>query len=317
MSTYLVTGGAGFIGSHLVTQLVEQGESVRVLDNLTTGALSNLAHVEGRIEFIEGDCADLPTALRAVEGVEYVLHQAAIPSVPRSVRDPLGTHDSNSRGVVSMLEASRRANVRRFVFAASSSAYGDTPTLPKKEDMTPAPLSPYAVQKLSGEYYCKVFHETHGLPTVALRYFNVFGPRQDPASEYSAVIPLFVTAALTRRPVTIFGDGEQSRDFTPVASVVQANLKACTSEAAVGRVLNVARGERMTLLELVERIGDIVGHRVEVRHGPAREGDVRHSLADISLARELLGYAPGPLLPALSDVVAWYRDSLTARRHGG
>lgn len=307
MATYLVTGGAGFIGSHLVTHLVERGERVRVLDDFSTGKRQNLDHVAGRYELIEGSCADEATAARAVEGVDYVLHEAAIPSVPRSVADPVGTDRANTGGVVTMLEASRRAGVRRFVFAASSAAYGDTPTLPKLESMEPGPLSPYAVQKLAGEYYCRVFHATHGLPTVALRYFNVFGPRQDPKSEYAAVVPRFVTAALAGEPVTIFGDGEQSRDFTPVSSVVAANLQACTSERAVGRMMNVARGERLTLLELVARIGELVGHKVDVRHDPPRTGDVRHSLADIRLAKDLLGYEPGDLQTALAEVVDWYR----------
>lgn len=308
MATYLVTGGAGFIGSHLVTHLVERGESVRVLDDFSTGKRDNLAHVAGRYELIEGSCVDGATAARAVEGVDYVLHQAAIPSVPRSVEDPVGTDRVNTGGVVTMLEASRRAGVRRFVFAASSAAYGDTPTLPKTESMAPGPLSPYAVQKLAGEYYCYVFHATHDFPTVALRYFNVFGPRQDPKSEYAAVVPRFVTAALAGEPVTIFGDGEQSRDFTPVSNVVAANLLACTSERAVGRVMNVARGERLTLLQLVAHIGELVGHKVEVRHDPPRAGDVRHSLADIGLARDLLGYEPGDLQSALAEVVDWYRE---------
>lgn len=309
MATYLVTGGAGFIGSHLVTHLIERGDSVRVLDDFSTGKRDNLAHVAGRYELIEGSCADFATATRAVKGVDFVLHEAAIPSVPRSIEDPVGTDRANTGGVVAMLEASRRASVRRFVFAASSAAYGDTPVLPKEETMRPGPLSPYAVQKLAGENYCRVFHETHGLPTVALRYFNVFGPRQDPKSDYAAVVPRFVTAALAGEPVTIFGDGEQSRDFTPVSSVVAANLRACTSERAVGRVMNVARGERLTLLELVAHIGELVGHKVDVRHDPPRAGDVRHSLADIGLARDLLGYEPGDLQMALAEVVDWYRGA--------
>ena len=307
MATYLVTGGAGFIGSHLVTTLVERGERVRVLDDFSTGKRANLEPVLGRIELIEGSCADWATAERAVAGADYVLHQAAIPSVPRSLADPVGSDRVNCGGVVTMLEAARRAGVRRFVFAASSSAYGDTPTLPKQEEMTPSPLSPYAVQKLAGEHYCRVFHTAHGMPTVALRYFNVFGPRQDPKSEYAAVVPRFATAALKGEPVTIFGDGGQSRDFTPVKSAVQANLLACESERAVGHVMNVARGERLTLLELVGRIGELVGRKVEVRHEPPRPGDVRHSLADISRARELLGYEPGDLQAALAEVVDWYR----------
>jgi len=307
MATYLVTGGAGFIGSNLVEALLSKGERVRVLDDFSTGRRENLASFEGRYSLIEGDCADLATARRAVEGCDYVLHEAAIPSVPRSVADPLGTDHANTRGTVTLLQAAAEARVKRFVFAASSAAYGDTPTLPKQEDMPVNPLSPYAVQKIAGEHYCKVFHLTQGLPTVALRYFNVFGPRQDPKSEYAAVVPRFAMAALAGRPVTIYGDGQQSRDFTPVASAVAANLLACQSERAVGRVINVARGERLTLLELVGRIGEIVGRKVEIRFEPPRAGDVKHSLADISRARDLLGYEPAPLEEALRRVVDHYR----------
>jgi nucleoside-diphosphate-sugar epimerase len=307
MATYLVTGGAGFIGSHLVQTLVERGEKVRVLDNFATGRWENLKAFDGKFELIEGDCADLPTARRAVQGCDFVLHQAAIPSVPRSVTDPVGTDHANCGGTVSMLHAAHEAKVRRFVFAASSAAYGDTPTLPKHEGMPVNPKSPYAVQKVAGEHYCRVFFDTHGLETVALRYFNVFGPRQDPKSEYAAVVPRFVTAALKGEPVTIFGDGQQSRDFTPVASAVKANLLACTSATAPGNVINVARGERLTLLELVERIGEIVGCKVEVRFEAPRVGDVKHSLADISRARTLLQYEPDSLSDALRKVVDFYR----------
>lgn len=313
MAAYLVTGGAGFIGSHLVETLVRKGERVRVLDDFSTGRRENIAPFLDRIELVEGSCADPATAAKAVQGIDYVLHQAAIPSVPRSVSDPVGTDRANTGGVVAMLDAAHKAGVKRFVFAASSSAYGDTPTLPKHEAMEPHPLSPYAIQKLAGEHYCRVFHETHGLETVALRYFNVFGPRQDPKSEYAAVVPRFVTAALHNEAVTIFGDGGQSRDFTPVASAVQANLLACTSPKAPGTVLNVARGERLTLLELVDRIGRLVGHSVEVHHAPPRVGDVRHSLADIKRARDVLGYQPGDLDAALAEVVDWYRTRATQR----
>ncbi len=308
MGTFLVTGGAGFIGSHLVEALVLRGERVRVLDDLSTGRRENLKHLEGRFEFLHGSCADAAMARAAVKGVDGVFHEAAIPSVPRSITDPIGTDRANCGGTVTMLEASREAGVKRFVFAASSAAYGDTPTLPKEESMTPNPLSPYAVQKIAGEHYCRVFFQTHGLKTVALRYFNVFGPRQDPKSEYAAVVPRFVTAALNGEPVTVFGDGLQSRDFTPVGDAVRANLLALTSEKAPGHVINVARGERITLLELIDRIGRIVGHRVEVRHEPARAGDVKHSLADVSRAKALLDYEPSSSLDeALTEVVRFYR----------
>ena len=308
MASYLVTGGAGFIGSHLVEALLARGERVRVLDDFSTGRRENLKPFAGRIELLEGNCADPAIAREAVQGVEVVFHEAAIPSVPRSVADPVGSDRANCGGTVAMLEAARQAGVGRFVYAASSAAYGDTPTLPKEESMAPHPLSPYAVQKLAGELYCRVFFETFGLQTVALRYFNVFGPRQDPKSEYAAVVPKFVTAALRGEPATVFGDGQQSRDFTPVADVVRANLLAVTSPKAPGHVLNVARGERITLLELIERIGRIVGRQVEVRHAPPRPGDVKHSLADIGRARALLGFEPSPSLDqALAGVVEFYR----------
>jgi len=308
MANWLVTGGAGFIGSHLARTLVDMGEHVRVLDNFATGRRENLRGVENRLELVEGDCADAATAHEAVRGIDYVLHEAAIPSVPRSVADPVGTDRANCGGTVAMLQAAADEGVRRFVFAASSSAYGDTPVLPKVETMTPAPKSPYAVQKLAGEHYCRVFHETRGLATVALRYFNVFGPRQDPKSEYAAVVPKFALAALRGEAATVYGDGRQTRDFTPVASVVKANLLACTGERAVGRTVNVARGERISLLELLAALGRIAGRPVEARFLPARTGDVRDSLADISLARELLGYEPAASLDeALAGVVDYYR----------
>jgi len=307
MATYLVTGGAGFIGSHIVETLISRGDRVRVLDNFATGRWENLKPFDGRFELIEGDCSDLQTARRATSGVDYVFHQAAIPSVPRSVADPVGTDRANCGGTVSMLQASHEAKVKRFVFAASSAAYGDTPTLPKHEGMPVNPLSPYAAQKVAGEHYCRVFFTTHGLPTVALRYFNVFGPRQDPNSEYAAVVPKFVTQALKGEPITVFGDGQQSRDFTPVASAVRANLLACESPTAPGNVINVARGERLTLLELAARIGELVGKKIEVKHLAPRVGDVKHSLADITKARELLGYEPESLEVALRRVVDSYR----------
>lgn len=309
----LVTGGAGFIGSHLVEALLARGDAVRVLDDFSTGRRENLAAFEGRIDLIEGDCADPLVATRVVQDAELVFHQAAVPSVPRSWADPVGTERANAGGTVALLEASRRAGVQRFIFAASSAAYGDTPTLPKVESMAPRPLSPYAVQKVASEHYARIYWETYGLPTVGLRYFNVFGPRQDPKSEYAAVVPRFVTAALRGEPVTIFGDGQQSRDFTPVADAVRANLLAAGSDQAAGTVMNVARGERMTLLHLVSKIAALVGRTVEVRHAEARPGDIRHSLADISQARRSIGYSPSPSLDAaLEQVVGWYRAGLTA-----
>lgn len=319
MATYLVTGGAGFIGSHLVEALLARGEQVRVLDDFSTGKMENLQPFLGRAELVRGDCADTEVARAAMRGVDYVLHEAAIPSVPRSLADPEGTHRANCSGTVALLEAARREGVKRFVLAASSAVYGDTPTLPKQEDMAPSPKSPYAVQKLASEHYCRVYFETHGVPTVCLRYFNVFGPRQDPKSEYAAVIPRFALAVLRGTPATVFGDGQQTRDFTPVECVVQANLLACTSERAPGQVMNVARGERISLLDLLERFSRLAGREAFIRFEPARAGDVRHSLADIERARTLLGYEPSmPLEAALGRVLEYYaaQEAGPARARG-
>lgn len=288
----LVTGGAGFIGSHLVDGLLAAGWQVRVLDDFSSGRETNLAAARERIELIRGDHADPAIAARAVADVEVVFHHGAIPSVPRSVSDPLRTNRANIDGTLTVLEHARRGGVRRVVFAASSSAYGDTEVLPKIETMPPAPRSPYALQKYAGEVYCRLYHELYGLETVALRYFNVFGPRQDPASTYAAVVPQFAAACLRGEPPTVHGDGEQSRDFTFVADVVRANLAAADAPNAAGQVINVAGGKRVTLNELLAAIQRIVGSTLEPVHGPARAGDVRHSLADLGRARELLGWTP-------------------------
>lgn len=288
----LVTGGAGFIGSHIVSRLVEDGYKVRVLDNFATGKRANLEPVLNRIELIDGSMTEPAIAQRAVAGVSYVLHQAAIPSVPRSVRDPLGSNEANVTGTLQMLTAARDAGVRRFVYAASSSAYGNTPTLPKVETMATDPLSPYAVAKLAGENYARAFYRVYGLETVCLRYFNVFGPRQDPKSEYAAVIPRFITALLNNEEVTIYGDGEQSRDFTYIDNNVSANLKAMSAPDAPGETCNIAYGERFTLNELATTLGDIMGVQPRIKYLEGRQGDVKHSLADISKARRLLGYDP-------------------------
>ncbi len=292
MASYLVTGGAGFIGSHQAEELVRRGQTVRVADNLATGHRHNLAHLSG-VEFVEGDLADMAFATRAVAGMDYVLHQAAIPSVQRSVKDPVTTNAVNVAGTLNLLTAARDAAVKRFVFASSSSLYGESPTLPKIETMPPAPISPYGLQKLAGETYCGLFHRLYGTPTVALRYFNVFGPRQDPGSEYSAVIPRFITALRDGGRPTVFGDGEQTRDFTFVANVVQANRKACTAPPeALGLAYNVACEERISLNGLLGVLGELMGKKADPLHAPARSGDIRHSLADIARARTLLGYAP-------------------------
>jgi len=290
MGTFLVTGGAGFIGSHIAAALVERGDEVRVLDNLSTGHVNNMASFRDRIEFVEADLLDAPALEQALAGVECVFHQAALASVPRSVDRPLDTNAACVTGTVTLLDAARAAGVRRVVYAASSSAYGDQPTASKRETDMPLPLSPYAAAKLAGEYYCRAFTATYGLATVALRYFNVFGPRQDPKSEYSAVIPRFITAILSGEQPVIYGDGLQSRDFTFVANVVHANLLAATAPEVAGRVLNVANGTQFSLLTLLDSINRLLGTSVKPRHDPPRPGDVRESLADITLARQLLGY---------------------------
>ncbi len=295
--TYLITGGAGFIGSNLASALLAAGRTVRVFDNFLTGKRENLAGLAEKhgpsFELIEGDLRDLGACRRAVEGSEFVLHQGALPSVPRSVADPVLTSEINVGGTVNLLVAARDAGVRRVVFAASSSAYGDTPELPKRESMTPNPKSPYAAQKLAGEHFMRIFFEVYGLETVALRYFNVFGPRQDPASTYAAVIPRFITSVLSGEAPTIYGDGGQTRDFTFVDNVVGANLAACEApKAACGKVFNIACGERISLLDILEIVYGLAGKRVKPRFEAARPGDVRDSLADISRAKELLGYDP-------------------------
>lgn len=289
---YLVTGAAGFIGSHLTRTLVQRGESVRVLDNLATGRKANLADVYGRMEVIWGDLRDLETVRRAVAGIEVVFHQAALASVPRSIADPLGSLAVNVTGTQHILLAARDAGVRRVVYASSSSVYGDTPVLPKHEDMCPHPRSPYAVQKLTGELLCELYTRVYGLETVALRYFNVFGPHQDPASPYAAVIPRFLNALMEGRRPLIFGDGEQTRDFTYVANVVKANLLATEAPGAAGHAINIGCGERIALNEVLRLAEDMLGVTIDPEHSEPRAGDVRDSLADISLARQLLGYTP-------------------------
>lgn len=310
MPRYLVTGGAGFIGSHLVEELIRAGEEVRVLDNFLTGRRENLESLAGRFELIEGDVREPETCRRAVRGADYVLHQAALPSVPRSLREPALSNAINVDGTLNMLTASREAGVKRFVFASSSSVYGDDERLPKREGAEGTPLSPYAVTKAAGEKYCQVFNRTLGLPCVCLRYFNIFGPRQDPSSQYAAVVPLFILAFREGRPPTIFGDGTQSRDFTYVSNVVRANLLACRAEEAPGRVMNIACGGRATVSELVSQIRDILGSRAEPVFGPPRPGDVLHSWADLAQAERVLGYRPEVgLREGLERTVRWYKEN--------
>jgi len=312
MSKILVTGGAGFIGCNIVRRLLKEGHGVRVLDNFSTGRRENLEGVD--VELIEGDLTSYHMVQRAVKGVDYVLHQGALPSVPRSVNDPIATVNVNIMGTLNVLTASYEAGVKRVVYASSSSIYGDTPELPKRETMLPQPKSPYAASKLAGEYLCRVFYETYGLEVVILRYFNVFGPFQNPHSQYAAVIPKFIMAALKGEPVTIFGDGCQSRDFTFVDNVVEANLAALQApKSALGKPINIACGQSYTLLDLVTTLEELLDKRIKRVFKEPRPGDVQHSLADISLAKELLGYEPKvDFREGLRRTVAWYRDRIEA-----
>jgi len=307
---YLVTGGAGFIGSNIVQALLDRGETVRVLDNFSTGRRVNLEFGNSeRLEIVEGDVRDFECVRSACSGVEFILHEAALASVQRSVKDPLASNAVNVGGTVNLLQAAVEEGVRRLVYASSSSVYGDTDVLPKRESMKPNPLSPYATSKLVGEYYGKNFFDIFGLPVVMLRYFNVFGPRQDPESEYAAVIPSFVSQMLRGKRPTIFGDGGQTRDFTFVSDVVQANLAACESEAAPGHVMNIASGRRVSVLELFERVKELLGAEMEPVFAPPRPGDVRDSQADISLAAELLGFEPEvSFTEGLSRTVDYFKD---------
>jgi UDP-glucose 4-epimerase len=312
MASYLVTGGAGFIGSHLAEELVRRGHRVRVADSLITGKRRNLAHIPG-VDFLEGDLADLSVAQRAVAGMDYVLHQAAIPSVPRSVKDPITSNRANIDASLNVLVAARDAGVKRLVYAGSSSAYGNTPTLPKREDMPANPLSPYALQKLVAEQYGRMFTALYGFEVVTIRYFNVFGPRQDPGSPYSGVISLFSTALLDGRQPTIYGDGEQTRDFTYVANVVDGVLRACEAKRAAGEVINVATGGRISLNQLLRVMNGIVGTTLQAIYEEERAGDVKDSQADITKAKILLGYEPTvPLEEGLKHTLEWCRSERAA-----
>lgn len=307
----LVTGGGGFIGSHLAEALLAAGHDVRVLDDFSTGKRENLKAFSGRLEIVEGDVRDSAAAAAAVRGREAVFHLAALPSVPRSFRDPFSSFAVNAGGAVKVLEAARRAGVRRFVYSSSSSVYGDVAAEAKSEDLEPRPLSPYAVSKLSGESMCRLYRRVYGMETVSLRYFNVFGPRQDPRSEYAAVIPRFIRDALGGSRPTVYGDGRQTRDFTYVANVVRANLLALAAgPAAEGEVFNVACGEEMELLDLVEALGELTGKKLEPVFEPARPGDVRRSRAAIGRAREVLGYRPEVgWEEGLEKTIAWFREA--------
>jgi UDP-glucose 4-epimerase len=310
MTRYLVTGGAGFIGSNICRKLVQQGHSVRVVDNLITGKKSNLAPILDKIEFIQADMGDAEVAAAAMRGIDVVLHQGAVPSVPRSVADPLTTHKHCVDATFTLLLAAKDAGVKRFVYAASSSAYGDTPTLPKIETMPTRPLSPYAAAKLFGEYYCSVFFKVYGLETISLRYFNVFGPYQDPTSQYAAAIPAFVTSVIHGKSPIVYGDGEQSRDFTYIDNVVHANLLAAKASKVSGEVVNIACGQRVTINQIIELISRTLGKEVKPDYRPVRPGDVKHSLASIELARQVIGYEPViSFQDGLQKAIAWYKDN--------
>jgi UDP-glucose 4-epimerase len=318
MSTYLVTGVAGFIGSSIARALIARGERVRGIDNFSTGKRENLIGLEA-VELIEGDLNSPALAERACSGVEYIFHEAALPSVPRSVKDPVASNDANVNATVKLLDAARNNGVKRVVYAGSSSAYGNSPSLPKKEDMLPAPLSPYAVSKLAGELYMSVFHRVYGLETVTLRYFNVFGPHQDPTSQYSGVLAVFISRMLRNQTPTIHGDGEQSRDFTYIENVVSANLLAAAADAGkvAGRVFNVATGSRISLNETAELLREITGYAGKIVYDDERPGDVKHSLADISSAQAQFGYKPEVSFPdGLRKTVDWYRGQ-AARKQAG
>ena len=313
MASYLVTGGAGFIGSHLSEELVRRGHRVRVVDSLITGNRKNLTHLPS-VEFLEGDLADAAVARRAVDAMEYVLHQAAIPSVPRSVGDPIGTNEANVTATLNVLVAARDAGVRRLVNAGSAAVFGDTPTQPKREDMPTGPQTPYALQKLVSEQYCQMFTELYGFETVTTRYFNVFGPRQDPSSPYSGVISLFSTAILEGRTPVIFGDGGQTRDFTYVANIVDGVLRACEAPKAAGEVINVATGGRISLNDLLRVMNQLCGTTIQPTYQAPRVGDVRDSQADISKARALLGYEPvASFEEGLRRTLEWCRADSAAR----
>ena len=311
MDKFLVTGGAGFIGSNICSRLVSEGCFVRVVDNLSTGKKSNLEAIIDKIEFIEADMGDEEVARAAMKDIDVVLHEGALPSVPKSVDDPVATHRHCVDATFTLLMAARDAGIKRFVYAASSSAYGDTPTLPKIETMATHPLSPYAAAKLFGEYYCSVFYNVFGLETISLRYFNVFGPRQDPTSQYAAAIPAFVMAILKDESPTIYGDGEQSRDFTYIDNVVEANLLAARAKKTSGEVVNSACGQSVTVNEIIGMINGIVGKDVKPKYEDSRVGDVKHSHADIGLAERVIGYKPiVKFEDGLKLAIDWYRDNL-------
>jgi nucleoside-diphosphate-sugar epimerase len=310
MARYLITGGAGFIGSNLARRLIDLGEEVVIIDDFSTGKRENLEDIADSVKVVEGDICDIATVREATEGADYVLHHAAVVSVPRSIEDPLRSNAVNIDGTLNCLEAAREAGVKRFVYAASSSAYGDSAELPKREDTVPNPLSPYGVAKLVGEMYCKVYYDIYGLETVSLRYFNIFGPYQDPHSQYAAVIPIFITKLLQGERPVIYGDGEQSRDFTFIENAVEANLGAVRSGKAPGHVVNVACGSRFTLNSMLEKLRDLTGSTIDAIYADPRPGDIKHSQGDITVAADLLGYDPKiSFEEGLRQTVEWFRQT--------
>ncbi len=316
MSFFLVTGGAGFIGSNIVNTLVEKNEKVRVVDNLTTGKIENLSPFMHRIEFLEADILDLEEMRRACKGVDYVLHQAALPSVPRSMEDPMRSNTVNVDGTINILWAAKEVGVKRVVYASSSSIYGNQPELYKREDMQANPLSPYAISKYAGELYARNFYKLYGLSTVSLRYFNVFGPRQDPMSQYAAVIPKFIKALMDGKSPVIYGDGEQTRDFTYVKNIVHANILAATTEGVCGKIFNIACGKSTSVNQLLRKIKQILGSHIDPVYSDPRPGDVKHSLADVSLAKHLLSYrAIYELEAGLSETIKWFTEGIEGIRN--
>lgn len=312
MADFLVTGGAGFIGSHLVTRFVQDGHRVRVFDNLSSGKEANLAHVADKFEFFRGDLRNPDDCRKACQGIRVVFHEAAVPSVPRSVDDPQTSHDVNVTGTFNLLMAARDAGCQRVVYAASSSAYGETEVSPKREDIAPQPLSPYAVGKLVGEHYCTVFSTCYGLETISLRYFNVFGPRQDPKSQYAAAIPAFITHMLKNEPPTVYGDGEQTRDFTHIDNVVHANVLAARVARSAGESVNIGYGSRVSVNGVIAKINELLGKNIRANHVAPRAGDVRHSLADILRAKAVLGYEPVVSFEeGLRRSIEWFAEHLS------
>ncbi|MDH4222236.1 MAG: SDR family oxidoreductase [candidate division Zixibacteria bacterium] len=306
---YLVTGGAGFIGSNLVERLALSGAKLRILDNFSSGRRENIKHLLDKIELVEGDIRDYWTVVKAVEGVDFILHQAALTSVQRSIKNPLTTNEVNINGTLNILEAAKIHKIKRLVYASSSSVYGDTPTLPKVETMIPNPISPYAISKLAGEEYCQVYYRIYGLQTVCLRYFNVFGPKQNPLSEYAGVIPRFILALLNSQQPCIYGDGEQSRDFTYVENVVEANLKACLKDSIAGEIINVACNQRYTLNQLWDSLTRITAKELAPSYSEPKAGDIRHSLGDISKAKKLLDYEVKiDFEEGLKKTISYYKD---------